>query len=400
MRTLFRAAMLVLLWAASIPSAQARTLTVLHEFSGGSDGSFPKGGLIQDAAGNLYGTTSSGGALGEGTVYKIDGAGTLTTLFAFDGFGSGANPASALIRDREGNLYGIADEGPGGAGVVFKVSPAGQETLLFAFQGGLDKNPRVPTGGLLMDKAGNLYGTTLFGGNGNCPFGQLDFGCGTIFRLDPAGNLDVLYEFSGGPDGRQPFGPLRHDAAGSLYGVAQSGGDPSCPESQTGCGTVFKLSRDGKLTVLHTFQGGTDGASPQPGLLVDPVAGSLYGATGAGGNADHGTVFKVSSNGAYAVLHRFEGGKNGSTPNGSLISDPAGNLYGTTQSNDPVAVLGTVFALNPAGQFKVLHDFTGGLDGAVPLAGVIRDAAGHLFGTAFKNFLVNQQEGDVFEIVP
>ena len=388
--------------AAAIPSAQAQTFTVLHEFAGGSDGANPKGGLLRDAAGNLYGTTFAGGPAGEGTVYKIDSTGAETVLFSFDAFVSGAFPASALIQDEAGNLYGTADEGPGGSGVVFKVSPDGEETLLFAFQGGFKKNPKLPGGGLLMDKTGNLYGTTQFGGNGNCPFGQLDFGCGTIFRLDPSGNLEVLYEFSGGSDGRQPFGPLVPDANGNLYGVAQFGGDPSCGEfPQTGCGTVFKLSKNRKLTVLHTFQGGTDGAFPQPGLLVDTVAGNLFGATASGGNSDHGTVFKISSNRQYTILHRFMGGRDGSTPNGSLVSDPAGNLYGTTQSNDPVAVLGTVFMLSPAGQLKVLHHFIGDLDGAVPFAGVIRDAAGHLYGTAFKNFLIGQpQDGDVFEIAP
>jgi len=242
-----------------------------------------------------------------------------------------------------------------------------------------------------MDKLGNLYGTTLFGGNGNC-----QSGCGTIFQLDTAGNLHVLHEFSGGSDGNQPFGPLVPDTNGNLYGIARSGGDLACPElPQVGCGTVFRLARNGKLTVLHTFHGGTDGAAPQPGLLLDTVAGKLYGATSGGGTQENGTVFKLSSNGSYTVLHRFTG-RDGSIPNGGLVEDAAGNLFGTAQFGGS-DTHGTVFALNPAGQSKVLHDFLGGDDGAIPLAGLIRDQAGHLFGTTVRNFIVEKvQGGNVF----
>src|SRR5215510_13968311 len=228
-----------LVLAATMASAQPQTFTPLHNFTGGTDGAFPKGALVGDAEGNLYGTTTSGG-IGQGTVFKIDSTGEETILFAFDAFVSGGFPASPLIQDQAGNLYGIADEGPGGAGVVFKLSPDGEETLLLAFQGGFNRDPKVPTGGILMDKSGNIFGTTLFGGNGNCPLFDLDLGCGTVFRLDPAGKLDVLYEFTGGSDGSRPFGPLVQDAAGNLYGVAQSGGDLSCPgfpEEFAGCGT-------------------------------------------------------------------------------------------------------------------------------------------------------------------
>ena len=387
----FCAGISVLALTVTMP-AQAQTFTVLHEFNGAADGANPEGALLLDAAGNLYGTTFAGGAVGEGTVYKIDATGTETVLFTFDAFVSGASPASPLIQDQAGNLYGIADEGPGGAGVVFKLSPGGAEDLLLAFQGGLGRNARVPSGGIRMDQSGNFYGTTLSGGTGHC-----QFGCGSVFRLDSAGVLHVLFTFSGGADGSKPFGPLVTDADGNLYGVAQSGG-ALCPESaRIGCGTVFKLSRNRELTVLHTFQGGADGATPQPGLLRD-AAGNLYGAAATGGTADNGIVFKISTDGTYTVLHQFTG-QDGTTPNGGLVSDPAGNLYGTAQGGG-ARDLGTVFVLNRAGQVKVLHAFTGGLDGAFPVAGVIRDASGHLFGTAVKNFLIQQQNGVVFEITP
>ena len=389
----------VLVLAVTTPPASAQTFQVLHEFNGDFDGRLPEGALLLDTNGNLYGTTfSAGSQLGQGTVFKIDSAGEETILFAFNTFVSGGFPASALIQDQEGNLYGIADEGPGGAGVVFKLSPEGEQTLLHAFQGGLNRNPRVPTGGILTDESGSIFGTTLFGGNGNCPRGSLDFGCGTVFRLDPAGELDVLYEFTGGSDGGQPFGPLVQDADGNLYGVAKVGGDLSCPEgSQAGCGTVFKLAGDGELTILHAFQGGLDGATPQPGLLLD-TAGNLFGAASRGGDSGNGTVFKISNDGQYEVLHRFTG-EDGSTPNGALVLDEAGNLYGTAQGGGTEG-LGTVFELSPAGESQVLHAFTGDLDGAFPLAGLIRDAAGNFYGTAVRNFLIDQQFGNVFEITP
>jgi uncharacterized repeat protein (TIGR03803 family) len=395
MKKLVSAAYFLLVLAVTIPSAQAQNFAVLHEFNGQADGANPQGKLLRDTAGNLYGTTFAGGALGEGTVYKIDSTGQESVLFTFTATVTGGFPASALIQDQAGNLYGTADIGPGGAGVVFKISPEGQQTILFAFQGGLGRNARVPSGGLLMDKSGNLYGTTLFGGNGSC-----QFGCGTIYRLDTAGKLHVLYAFSGGADGSTPFGPLVPDANGNLYGVAQSGGDLACPEfPQTGCGTVFRLARNGKLTVLHTFQGGADGAAPQPELLLDTAAGNLYGAASRGGTSENGILFKISKNGTYTILHRFNGRNDGSAPNGGLVLDEAGNLFGTAQTGGRGGD-GTAFAMNPAGQVKVLHTFTADLDGAFPLGGLIRDEVGHLFGTAVQNGLIQQRNGDVFEIRP
>jgi uncharacterized repeat protein (TIGR03803 family) len=389
------AAILALLLTVTMASAQAQQhFVALHQFNTDTDGANPEGALLRDAAGNLFGTTVTGGT-GEGTVFKLDTTGKETVLFEFDSFTTGANPSTPLIQDQAGNLYGIADGGPG-AGVIFKISPDGQESTLFNFQGGLDNlDPRVPTGGLFMDKSGNLFGTTLFGGNANC-----ESGCGTIFELDTAGNLHVLYEFTGGSDGSQPFGPLVPDSNGNLYGVAKSGGDQACPElPQAGCGTVFRLATNGKLRVLHTFHGGTGGATPRPGLLLDTVVGKLYGATAVGGTHENGTVFKISSNGTYTVLHRFTG-KDGSLPNGGLVLDTVGNLFGTAQLGGS-DTHGTVFALNPSGQSKVLHNFLGGNDGAIPFAGLIRDETGHLFGTTVRNFINERiQGGNVFEMRP
>ena len=369
-----RAALVSFTLMAVIPdhswAVDTATFTPLHQFDSPTDGAFPQGALLRDAAGNLYGTTTSGGG-GDGTIFKIDSTGRETVLFDFTNFVSGSSPASALIQDQSGNLYGIADQGPGGAGVVFKLSPDGEQTLLHSFQGGFNLKPKAPTGGILMDESGNIFGTTLFGGNGLPQFHCSQFGCGTVFQLDPAGKLHVLHKFTG-LDGTQPFGPLVQDRDGNLYGVSEFGGDRSCPDPRfegVGCGTVFRLSKTRELTVLHTFRGGPDGSSPQPGLLLDS-AGSLYGTTFQGGKSERGIVFKISKKGRYTTLHRFTQ-KEGKNPNGGLVSDPAGNLYGSAElggAHDQ----GSVFQLTPDGGLNVLHSFRGLKDGAGPFAGLIR----------------------------
>jgi uncharacterized repeat protein (TIGR03803 family) len=395
MKKLFSAVVfLLMLAAAAAQPAAAQKLKPLHEFNGVDDGRNPEGKLLRDAAGNLYGTTFTDGIGSAGTVFKIDSTGREKVLFQFH-VSDGADPSAALIQDQAGNLYGVADEGPGGAGIVYKLSPEGKQTILFAFQGCLFcHRPRVPQGALFMDKAGNLYGTTVFGGKGKC-----QSGCGTIYRLDPAGKLHVLYEFSGGADGSVPVGPLVPDGKGNLYGVAQAGGDLSCSELRVGCGTVFRFARkSGKLNVLHTFHG-ADGATPQPDLLLDTTSGNLYGAASQGGTSQNGVLFKISSDGKYTILHRFTGTKDGSSPNGGLVLDEAGNLFGTAQTGGR-GTDGTAFVINPAGHLKLLHTFNGGLDGAFPQGGLIRDEAGHLYGVAVSNGLIDQQNGDVFEITP
>lgn len=383
-------ATLLALALALVPVASAQTFKVLHEFNGTSDGALPEAALFRDAAGNLFGTTFAGGGVGEGTIFKIDTTNTERVVFSFTASVSGSSPASALIQDQSGNLIGAADSGPGGAGVIFRISQQGSETLLHSFLGGTGRTSRVPSGGVFMDKTGNIFGTTLFGGSGTC-----QFGCGSIYRLDTANILHVLHSFNGSSEGSQPFGALVQDATGALFGVTKSGGNLACAEfPQTGCGTVFKFAK-GVLTVLHTFQGGSDGATPQPGLLLD-ANGNIFGVTASGGSGENGLVFEISNTGVYTILHRFTG-SDGKTPNGSLVSDSAGNLLGTTQAGG-LNSLGTVFEMSPAGRVTLLHSFTGNLDGAFPLAGVIRDPAGNLFGTAVKNFLINQFNGTVFEI--
>lgn len=381
------------LLTAILPLAHAQTFTVLHQFNSQTDGAFSEGSVLRDSAGNIFGTTTN-----PSTVFKIDSKGKESVLFNINGGSLGDFPTGSLTQDAAGNLYGIAEEGSGGAGVVYKLSPQAQETILFAFQGGLhNTTPKGPAGGVLLGKNGNIFGAAQFGNKQVCAVG-----CGSIFRLDAAGTMHFLHVFTGGVDGGNPIGPLVQDAAGTLYGVAQSGGDLTCPESfltpGAGCGVVFKITRSGTFTVLHTFAGGADGAVPQGGLLLDKN-GNLFGTAVKGGMAENGTVYEITSDGTYSVFHRFTQAE-GHNPNGGLVEDENGNMFGTAQLGGNQD-LGTAFQVNPDGSVKVLHDFQGLEDGAAPFAGLFRDSAGNLYGTTVKNFLVQiVQGGNVFEITP
>ena len=221
------------------------TETVLHKFTGGADGSSPQAGLIQDSAGNLYGTAGGGIVasacpLGCGVVFKLDTIGTYTVLHSFTGGADGGYPEYAgLIQDSAGNLYGTTSVGGAlGYGVVFKLDTTGTETVLYNFTGGADGGS--PQSGVIQDSAGNLYGTALYGGDLSCRLGA-SFGCGVVFKLDTTGRETVLYSFTGGSDGANPIASLIQDSAGNLYGTASAGGtfDGACVDY--GCGVVFQL---------------------------------------------------------------------------------------------------------------------------------------------------------------
>ena len=232
--------------------------------------------MIQDAAGNLYGTASGGGATstceppyGCGVVFKLSPSGAYTILHSFTG-ADGAYPEAGLVRDAAANLYGTTARGgaynstcdpPYGCGVVFKLTLTGTETVLHSFAGA-DGGP-FPSG-LIQDAEGNLYGTTLEGGEpGNCFSGS----CGVVFKVSPSGTETVLYSFTEGAGGANPYAGLTRDAAGNLYGTTYDGGAKSGACEQPTCGVVFRLSPTGTETVLHTFTGGTDGGTPYAGLI-------------------------------------------------------------------------------------------------------------------------------------
>jgi uncharacterized repeat protein (TIGR03803 family) len=337
LRVLPRSLVLALVLLASPTASQAGGYGILHTFLGGSDGLSPQAGLVADNAGNLYGTS-------------INGGGT----------------------DCEGSGYP-------GCGVVFEFDADGRETVLHAFAGGSDG--AFPTDSLLVLN-GNLYGTAYEGGGAGCN----GYGCGVVFKIAQDGTESVIYAFTGGNDGSGPVGGLIADNAGDLFGTTSVGG-------KTSNGAVFEIKPDGTESVVHSFTGGSDGASPQASLVADP-AGNLYGTTVFGGPNRSGTVFRVRPDGRESVLYAFKGGSgDGAFPYDNLIVDGAGNLYGTTSGGGvtcyKTAGCGTVFELSPpiakggAWSEKVLHFFANANsknDGYYSYAGLAMDTAGNLYG--------------------
>jgi len=366
---------------------------VLYTFTGGADGAPGISPLLRDSKGNLYGTATYGGSSncqgGCGTVFRLDTTGKLTVLYSFTGGSDGASPMGGLLQDAKGNLYGVTKLGGVGSGTVFKLHTTGKLTTLYRFTGGTDGG--VPQTGLLRDAKGNLYGTTELGGSSNC-----QEGCGVVFKLDTIGKLTTLYSFAGGTDGNYPLQGLVQDQAGNFYGTtAYGGGSSNC---QGGCGTVFRLDTTSKETVLYSFTGGTDGASPWYGHLLRDPAGNLYGDTlsGGGGSCNGGpfngcgVVFKVDTTGKETVLYSFTGGRDGGNPYSGVVLDKTGNLYGTAFFGGDTSChifsypgCGVVFNLDTTGKETVLHRFTGGRDGAYPFSTVLRDKNGNLYGSTF-----------------
>jgi uncharacterized repeat protein (TIGR03803 family) len=375
-------------------SAQARMLTVLHTFTGGADGANPQAELIRDSAGNLYGTTRNGGSatlcggFGCGTVFKIDSSGNETVLYRFTGGADGSVPFGGVVRDAAGNLYGTATAGgASGWGTVFKLDKDGNETTLYTFTGFADGGN--PGGSLVRDAAGNLYGTTSAGGNFNCVQGFGGGACGTVFKLDPSGNETVLYAFQGTTDGSIPFSGLALDGTGNLYGTAWNGGheDSNSFCDVFGCGTVFKIDATGTFSVLYTFLGGKDGDEPEAPVILD-AGGNVYGTTFRGQNSTGcpfgcGVIFKVNGAGKETVLRSFVGGTKAASPRtAKLIRGVGGVIWGTTPAGG-ASGNGVAYRVDPGGKETDLHSFTGGADGASPVSGVIRDAAGNFYGMTY-----------------
>jgi uncharacterized repeat protein (TIGR03803 family) len=329
---------------------------------------------------------------------------TETVLHSFTG-GNGASdgglPVAGLIQDKKGNLYSTTFDGGGtgcggyGCGTVFKVTPNGKETVLFSFcQNEVNDCPNgaTPYAGLIEDKKGNLFGTAQVGGDTSCS--TYDDGCGTVFKLAPNGKYTVLHAFTGSPsDGDGPNAGVIMDSKGNLYGTTLYGASGAV-------GTVFKLAPDGTETVLYSFcsqSNCTDGQLPHAGVIADK-AGNLYGTTDGGAiikGYEYGTVFKLAPDGTETVLYNFCSQTNcadGANPIAGLIMDSGGNLYGTAEygggtiTNACPMGCGTVFKLAPDGTETVLYSFcsqTNCADGAFPFAGVIADAKGNLYSTTF-----------------
>ena len=365
------------------------TFSVLYAFLGGPDGGSPFAGVVQDIAGNLYSTTRNGGNpacinnAGCGVIFKLNNAGE-AVLYSFV-FPNGANSVAGLVQDTAGNFYGTTQLGGLlGQGVVFKLDTSGIQTVLYSFNGGADGGS--PQAGLVLDSTGNLYGTTRGGGNPGC-----SIGCGVIFKVDTTSHETVLYSFTGGADGGAPTAGLIKDSMGNFFGTAFNGGTANQ-------GVVFKLDSSNNYTVLHAFGGGTgDGENPAAGLVQDS-SGNLYGTTLGGGGSHQGTIYKVDTNGHETELYSFTGGADGAQPEGSLVVDSMGNLYGTTFLAGGTSNNGTVFRLNTADTLAVLYTFTGQTDGGGSAAGLLQDSMGNLYGTTQRGGDVNCNCGVVFKL--
>jgi uncharacterized repeat protein (TIGR03803 family) len=333
----------------------------------------------------------------------------------------GAEPLGALILDGQGNFYGTTSSGGNtsctsifgeSCGTVFEMSPSGVETVLYAFNGPPGDGAQ-PYGNLIMDANGNLYGTTAYGGNTSaCGPGTSDggYGCGTVFMLTPSGQESVLYAFGTNPnDGFTPQAGLVMDASGNLYGTTAHGGQldgAACKGQFTvGCGTVFKVTPSGQESVLYTFcpsEGNcTDGANPLGGVVFGPD-GNLYGTTAYGGISNYGAVFKLSLGGSETVVHTFTSGSgDGKWPLAGVVFDASGNLYGTTDFGGSKDA-GTVFEISATGQERLLHSFSGENGQFSPAAGLIFDGQGNLYGTTAAGGEPGDtgSAGTVFEVTP
>ncbi len=355
---------------------------VIYNFTGGAEGGTPQAGLIKDTAGNFYGTTSGGGSsncpFGCGAVFKVSPLGVATALYTFKGGRDGGEPQDTLIADAAGNLYGTTEFG--GAhnfGVVFKLTPSGVETVLHAFAGGGDG--AQPIAGLIMDAAGNFYGTTTGSGPPNP---------GTVFKLASDGTQTVLHAFTRHLDGYQPYDGVIMDKHGNLYGDTAFGG-------ASNLGVIFKIAPNGKFSLLYSFTDGADGEVPQGGLIMNKQ-GALYGTTTEGGGPCLcGVVFRLAPDGTETVLHTFTG-SDGADPTDSLIMDKQGALYGTTNIGGRHGD-GTVFQLSPDGTETVLYSFAGSPDGAGPNGSLLL-YMNKLYGTTASGGSGHRARGVVFEV--
>jgi len=321
-----------------------------YSFEGGSNGAYPNGGIVLGANGTFFGVTAGGGANSQGTVFELilPSARQLVVLYTFQQESNQGTTPNSLIRDQAGNLYGTTLTGGGeGLGTVFELSPGSggswiyEEIFTFSYGGSYAQYGAYPYGVLTMDAAGNLYGTTYEGGV---------YGGGAVFELTNTGQgwkESLLYNFTGGDNGDSPLAGVVFDSQGNLYGTTLSGG-------QDEVGTVFQLTptQGGwDHQVLYSFTGGLDGGSPYYGSLALDAAGNLFGTTRYGGEAQLGTVFKLtrsphSHKWNETVLHSFAGAPDGVNPIFGLVLDPAGNLYGTTPAGG-INDLGAVFEITP-----------------------------------------------------
>ncbi len=388
---------LILLCATAAISSVAQTFTTLLSFDG-SNGSSPYAGLVQATDGNFYGTTANGGSYSNGVVFRITPKGTFSfsLLYSFCSLSvcdDGANPYSALIQGADGNFYGTtSSNGANGGATIFKITPAGKLTTLYSFCALANcADGEYPMAPLVQAANGTFYGTTWYGGA---------HGDGTVFAMTPTGKLTTLYSFcsqANCADGELPLSALVEAPNGDFYGTTVQGG-ANC-SYDTGCGTVFEITPAGKLTTLHRFSSGSEGAFPQGGLLR-AANGNFYGITTDGGASSAcadgcGTVFEITAAGKVTTLYRFcaqTDCPDGQFPEAGLVQGTNGNFYGTTSkggTNEECNSLytvgcGTVFEITSAGKLTTIYNFCSKpscSDGFFPFANLIQSTNGEFYGT-------------------
>jgi uncharacterized repeat protein (TIGR03803 family) len=367
-----RACALFVLWATTAVTLPAQTFESLKSFDN-THGALPWATLVQGDDGNFYGTTQNGG----NTACDL-GCGTIfeitsigkVTTFNFDGT-NGSQPFAGLVQAANGDFYGVTTTG--GAydlGTVFKFTPKGGLTTLYSFSANTGYGPQ---GGLVLASDGNFYGTASSGGPAA---GQCDPGCGTIFKITPKGEYTTLHNFNGIPDGGNPLATMLQAPNGKLYGTASDLGNAGS------YGTVFTITTDGEFTVVHQFND-TDGAYPFGGLILG-ADGNFYGQTDLGGASQYGaygTVYKMTPSGKVTRLHSFEQ-TDGDNPVSNLVQGTDGNFYGTASYGGKYPNFGTVFKITPSGKFTTLHNFDS-TGGSYPYAGLIQATNGKFYGATF-----------------
>jgi uncharacterized repeat protein (TIGR03803 family) len=385
-------------------SALSAKEKVLYSFKGGQiDGSEPWAGVVIDKSGYLWGVTAGGtaitGASSYGTIYKLSSSGGSDQVeYSFQGCpvtgcpGDGSTPyVVTLVQDSSATYYGTtAYGGDYSRGTVWKFS-GGVETKLFSFPdynaSNANSGGAVPFSGVILDGAGNLYGTTEVGGQ---------YGYGVVYKLSPSGIETVLHEFSG-PDGAEPLAALLMDSAGNLYGTTTTGGGYSA-------GVAFEITASGSYQVLHNFGPvySGDGLNPYAGSLIMDSSGNIFGTAIGGGKYNLGAIFKISAAGVESIVYSFTRTKgDGSNPYSGLVFDSKGNMYGTTiGGGDPTCGCGMVYKVSPSGVETILHDFTGyPNDGFQPYSGalIIDSKSGKtLYGTTLGGGAYNN--GTVYSL--
>jgi uncharacterized repeat protein (TIGR03803 family) len=382
------ACLIVSFCALTAIASHAQIFTTLVQFDG-TNGGMPYSQVVQGMDGNIYGTTQYGdSASPNGSVFKLTPSGTLTTMYTFSGGSDGTGPRGLALAS-SGNFYGTTI-GIGrsctkvNCGTVFEITSKGALTTLHTFESTDGAEPAALTLGI----DGNFYGTTPLGGNIKSCVDNYFAGCGTVYKITPTGQFTTLYVFclqTDCPDGQSPSAPLAQASNGIFYGAASGGGGTTKECGGSGCGTIFQITSAGTFSVLHKFEG-TDGEGPDS--VIQGSDGELYGTTIVGELVGDifGGFFKLSPSDTFTSLYDIPSLSDGEYPN-AIIQATDGNFYGTTSAggaND----YGTIFELTSAGVFTVLHDFSGA-DGEVPHAGLLQATDGKFYGTTQLGGIAN-----------